>query len=137
MHIVVYGILPRSSLKIKAHACWLSVRLAPGPALHVSGLPDNVNLPRKGVPAVQGSKDLLPAEPLVLRLAGQGVEDERQAAGGGVVALKHEGVHLRSQIFVRQALLILILEVGQQTEMHQRMSRLSKMQMVVRNGIDV
>lgn len=60
----------------------------------------NLSPPLDGVLAVQDLQDLIPTELLVLRVAGQTIEDEREATGCGVMALKHEGVHLCSQIFI-------------------------------------
>ncbi|KAG7283394.1 hypothetical protein CRUP_000920 [Coryphaenoides rupestris] len=42
-----------------------------------------------------------PKDLLVLGVAGQAVEEEGDAAGRGVVALKHEGFHLRSNSLIR------------------------------------
>lgn len=56
----------------------------------------NVSLPLKGVLAIQGLSDLLPAKLLVFWVAGHTVEDERQATSCSVMALKHEGVHFCS-----------------------------------------
>lgn len=59
-----------------------------------------ISLPLYGVLAIQGLNDLLPALLLMLWVAGQTVEDEREATGCGVMALKHEGVHFCPYIFI-------------------------------------
>ena len=68
-----------------------------------------MTLPLDCVLAIQGVCDLVPADLLVLRVAGQAVEGERDAAGCGVVALEHEGVNLSPEVLIRQTLLCLIL----------------------------
>lgn len=68
------------------------------------------NLPLHDVLAIQDLRNLLPTPRLVLWVGGQIIQDEGDAAGSGVMALKHERVHFCSYIFIREALLILILE---------------------------
>lgn len=67
------------------------------------------SLPLHGVLALQGLFNLIPANLLMFWVAGQAVEKERDAAGCGVVALKHEGFHLCSYVLIWQTLLVLIL----------------------------
>lgn len=69
----------------------------------------NKSLPIHGVLAIQDLHNLLPTQFLVFWIAGQIIEDERDAAGSGVMAREHERVHFSSYVFVRETLLIFIL----------------------------
>ena len=62
----------------------------------------------------QDLQDLLSADLLVLGVAGQAVHEEGDAAGRGVVALEHEGVHLRPDDLVWQGVIVLILGAPRQ-----------------------
>lgn len=78
----------------------------------------NKSAPLHGVLAIQDLRNLVPADLLVLRVAGQTVEDESDAAGCGIVSFKHKRVHFCSDVFIWKALLILILnqERGQNVQ---------------------
>lgn len=71
---------------------------------------ENKRLPIHGVLATQDLHDLLPTQLLVFWMAGQIIQDERDATGSGVMALKHERVHFCSDVFIRESLLIFILK---------------------------
>lgn len=60
--------------------------------------------------AIQDLYDLLPTLLLVLRVKGQVVEEELEAAGCAVVAPDHERSHFCVYVLVGQRLLILILK---------------------------
>lgn len=60
--------------------------------------------------AIQDLCDLLPTLLLVLRVKGQVVEEELEAAGCAVVAPDHERAHFCVYVLVGQRLLILILK---------------------------
>lgn len=60
----------------------------------------SLTLPLHSVLAIQDLQDLIPADLLVFWVAGQTIEDERDATGCGVMAFKHECVHFCSNIFV-------------------------------------
>lgn len=125
MHIVVYGILLRSSLKKERQVVslvtfytktcvkqtcmhWLALALLHDAYNH------HESLPFHGVLAIQDLHDLISTDLLVLWVAGQTVEDERETTGCGIMALKHESVHFCSYIFIWKTLLILILKERQE-----------------------
>lgn len=89
--------------------------------IHTRARPDvdltRTSSPVDGVFVLQDLSDLLPALCLVFWVTGQTVEDEGDPAGCGVVALKHEGVNLCSDLFIRQTDVTLILQVERRTEM--------------------
>lgn len=68
-----------------------------------------VNQPLYGILPIQDMDDLIPADLLVIRVTGQAVESPGDPTGCGVMALKHEGIHLCSDVLVRQPLVLLIL----------------------------
>lgn len=69
----------------------------PSPPIHV-------------VLAIQDPHDLFPTLLLVLRVKGQVVEEELEAAGCAVMAPDHERAHFCVYVLVGQRLLILILK---------------------------
>ena len=102
MHIVVYGILLRSSLIKQETQCQASAVILR--YFQIKGLPIH------GVLAIQDLQNLLPTQLLMFCMASQIIQDKRDATGSGVMAFKHECVHFCSYVFIRETLLIFILK---------------------------
>ena len=66
-------------------------------------------VPRDILPVPPELLNLLPTLVLVLLVLGEVIQRPGERAGGGVVALKHKGVHLVPDLLVRQALTATVL----------------------------